>query len=179
MTRFLLAAGLAAAFVSSVPAQVPIVQVYLDGELETIHRECPPTATLDTLYVVASGFITPIIDIEYRIDTFGNFGILQDFFPTGFTNEGFSGDGIRVSFGSSKDASGKLLVQRIWGAWFCASCGGSAAYIIVQPHPISGKVQGTGWPDLTKIEATGGFNNLCVVLPVESSTWGRIKALYR
>ncbi len=77
------------------------------------------------------------------------------------------------------DASGKLVVQRIWGAWFCANCGGSTAYITVQPHPDSGKIQATSWPDLMKIEARGGFNNLCGVLPVKSSTWGRIKALYR
>jgi len=155
------------------------VQVYLDDELETIHRQCPPAGTLDTLYVVASNFSPPIIDVEYRIETYGNFGILLDLLPAGFTSDGFSGDGIRVSFGAPMDASGKFVVQRIWGAWFCANCGGSPAYLIVQPQPDSGKIQATSWPSLMKVEATGGFNDFCGVLPVKTSTWGQIKALYR
>jgi len=51
--------------------------------------------------------------------------------------------------------------------------------VTVEPHPNSAKIQATSWPDLLKIEAAGGYNNMCGVLSVEPSTWGRIKALYR
>lgn len=171
---------LVALFASFAAAQVPIVQVYLDSELLTIHRDCPPFGTPDTLYVAASNFIQPILDIEYRVETYGNFALLGDFFPNGSSGLGTSGTGIRVAFGGPIDASGTVLVQSIVGGWFCNDdCGGGPLFITVQPHPESGKIQGTAWPDLTKIEATGGVNFLCGTVPVEPSTWGRIKALYR
>lgn len=171
---------LVALLASVAAAQVPIVQVYLDSELLTIHRDCPPFGTPDTLYVAASNFFESIVDIEYRIEAYGNFALLVDMLPSGFSAEGHSGSGIRVAFGGPIDASGTVLVQSVVGGWFCNDdCGGGPLFITVQPHPESGKIQGTAWPDLTKIEATGGVNFLCGTTPVEATTWGRIKALYR
>ena len=165
---------------SAVSAQVPIVQVYLDAELQTIHRKCPPFGTEDTLYVAASNFPWPIADIEYRVETYGNFAILEDLLPVGYSSDGYSATGIRVSFNGPVDASGTIVVQRILGGWFCNDCGGPTfPYIAVKPHPDSGKIQATRWPNLVKIEGTGGFNALCGDIAVESSTWGSIKALYR
>lgn len=109
----------------------------------------------------------------------GNLLIVQDLLPNGYTGDGYSWDGIRVSFGGPVDASAKLLVERIVVIWTCESCSGGVVFFTVEPHPDTGKIQATGWPDLMKIEATGGSNDLCGVLPVEPSTWGRIKALYR
>ena len=170
---------LVALLASLAAAQVPIVQVYLDSELLTIHRDCPGHGIPDTLYVAVSNFTQPILDIEYRVETYGNFALLGDFFPNGFSGLGTSGTGIRVAFGGPIDASGTVLVQSVVGGWFCSCSEINFPYFVVQPHPESGKVQATAWPDLTKIEATGGVNFLCGTVPVESSTWGRIKALYR
>lgn len=162
-------------------AQAPTVQVYLDSQFHVVHRTCPPSGTVDTLYVVASGFSSPITDIEYSINLFGNFAFIQDLIPTGFSGIGYSGTGMRVSFGGPTNASGNLLVQSIWGFWNCQPCGGGAfiPFIVVEPHNESGKIQATQWPDLAKVEADGGVNSLCGVLPTEPTTWGRIKALYR
>lgn len=179
MKRLIVFVFLAGVFASSVPAQVPIVQVYLDSELLMIHSVCGTYNTIDTLYVVASNFTPPIVDIEYRIDTHGNFLIVQDLLPNGYISDGYSWSGIRLSFGGPVDASAKVVVERIVGVWTCESCSGGVVYFQVEPHPDTGKIQATGWPDLMKIEATGGPNDLCGALPVEPSTWGRIKALYR
>jgi len=162
-------------------AQTPTVQVYLDSQFHVVHRTCPPGGTVDTLYVVASGFSSPITDIEYSINTWGNFGIVQDLVRPGFSGTGFSGIGIHVDFGGPANASGNLLVQRILGFWDCKPCGGGGwvTFIVVEPHNESGKIQATKWPDLTKVEALGGVNSLCGVLPTQPTTWGRIKALYR
>ena len=162
-------------------AQAPTVQVYLDSQFQVVHRTCPPDGTLDTLYVVASGFTSPITDIEYSVNLFGNFIFVQDLVATGFSGTGYSGVGIRVDFGGPTNAHGNLLVQRIHGFWTCQPCGGGGfwPFIVVEPHNESGKIQATRWPDLTKVEAAGGVNSLCGVLPTEPTTWGRIKALYR
>jgi len=62
--------------------------------------------------------VTESVNVEYRIDTHGNFLILEDILPLGFASEGSSASGIRVSFGAPVDASGKLVVQRICGFGF-------------------------------------------------------------
>jgi hypothetical protein len=161
-------------------SQSPVVQVYLDSQFQVLYRPCPPVTTIDTLYVVASGFTSPITDIEYSVNLYGNFVFFQDLIPAGFSGTGYSGVGMRVDFGGPINVVGKVLVQRIFGAWSCQPCGGGfIPFIVVEPHNVSGKIQATRWPDLAKIEADGGINPLCGVLPVASSTWGSIKALYR
>jgi len=165
---------------SSARSQTPVVHVYLDPQFQVLHRTCPPSGTIDTLYVVASGFTSPITDIEYSVNLYGNFAFVQDLIPPGFSGTGYSGVGMRVDFGGPTNVVGKVLVQRIFGYWSCQPCGGGfIPFIVVEPHNESGKIQATRWPDLAKIEADGGINPLCGVLPVASSTWGRIKALYR
>jgi hypothetical protein len=152
----------------------------LDSNLLAVEQStCPPFGTIDTLYVAASNFTPPIVDVEYRIETYGHFGLLLDLVPVGYSIEGYSGTGIRVSFGGPLDASGKILVESVVGGWFCDCSEPIFPYITVQPHPDSGKIQATAWPDLIKVDAMGGFCVLCGTLPVESSTWGQIKALYR
>ena len=162
-------------------AQAPTVQVYLNENLTQIHRHgnCPPFATIDTVYVVASGFSSPITDIEYRIDAYANFEFAVEQFPSGFSGLGLTAEGVKVSFGAAIDASDKVVVETIIGLWYCECGAPGFPYIEVLPHPASGKIQATRYPDTAKIEAVGGYNSLCGVLPTEQSTWGRVKALYR
>jgi hypothetical protein len=172
------------AFVSSLlafsaRAQVPIIQVYLDDEFQITDAVCPGFGLVDTLYVVASNFSVPIVDVEYQILGFGSFSPLFDILPSGFTATGFSGAGINVSFGGPADATGLFLVERIGGGWFCADCTGPILTLSVVPHPDSGKIQATAWPTLSKIEAAGGINILCTSIPVRETTWGKVKALFR
>ena len=180
MKTLALSTFLVLSLVTSATAQVPIVQVYLDSELVTIDRHCVAFGEIDTIYVAVSNFMQPIVDVEYRIETRGSFFLIQDLVPDGYTIDGYSGTGIRVSFGGAVAAFGKVLVEGVVGGWFCESdCSGGPGIITVEPHPESGRVQATAWPDLVKIEATGGVNFLCGALPVEPTTWGSIKALYR
>ena len=162
-------------------AQVPIVQVYLDKNLTQTDRHdgCPPPATIDTVYVVASGFSSPITDIEYRIDAYANFEFAVELFPSGFSGLGLTAEGVKVSFGAAIDASDKVVIETIIGLWFCGCGTPSFPYIEVLPHPASGKIQATRHSDMAKIEAAGGYNALCGLLPVEPSTWGKLKAMYR
>lgn len=181
MKRLLLLSALVCFFSVVSQAQVPIVQVYLDENLTVTnpHSGCPPFGTVDTLYVVASGFATLISDIEYSIDAHANFDFALEQFPPGFTGVGLTAEGVAISFGGPINASAKVIVETIVGLWYC-DCGSlKFPYITVGPHSGSGKIQASRWPDMMKIEATGGYNSLCPVLPTEPSSWGRIKALYR
>ena len=75
MKRVLVISGLmllmlSAAFAPVCLAQIPSVALYFDRALTQLHTDCPdapPGSVLDTLYVAAFGFSTPIEGIEYRI----------------------------------------------------------------------------------------------------------------
>jgi hypothetical protein len=167
---------------SSLLAQTPTVQIYFDEALQVKHRRCPdaqPGTILDTLYIVAHNFNAQIIDIEYLFHTYGNMAYAGDLLPAGYTAIGFSVDGIVVSFPAPVYAGSTLLIQGVMFWWTCRGCPYPDYLIWIEPHPMSGKVQATRWPDLGKIEGMGRYSWLCPVVPVEQKTWGGIKALYR
>jgi len=160
-------------------AQTPTVQMFFDEQLQVSMMECPGFV-FDTLYVVASGFDTQIVDVEYVISLNGHLDWYADLLPPTYTAVGISVTGIVVSFPEPVDANGPFLIQRIIAQWICVGCPQPGIpFIAVEPHPTSGKVQATRWPDMTKVEAEGIVNLLCPVLPVEKTTWGQVKALYR
>ena len=160
-------------------AQTPAVQMFFDEQFQVPAMECTG-AVLDTLYVVANGFDAQIVDIEYLIYLNVYLLWIADLIEPTYTATGTSVAGIVVSFPAPVDATGPFLIQRILFEWLCDGCPHDGIpYIQVRPHPISGKVQATRWPDLVKIEAAGMTNVLCGVIPVEETTWGQVKALYR
>jgi len=172
-------------------AQVPNVALYTDKALQEREivgcPEEPPGVIFDTLYVVASGFTMAMASIEYRIDLSPQLGFVGDIVPAGVA-EGFSIDGIRISFATPADATGQLLVQKIEFIYGCEGCKNWKTGITIMdvplrvlPHPGSGKIQAVRWPDIVAIEATGSPAILCprAGAPVEGSTWGAIKSLYQ
>ena len=160
------------------PAQTPTIRVYFDEDWLVRSRHCPDETegtVLDTLYVVATDFGN-ILDLEYSIE--GPLLFLADLLPEGYSASGVSFGGIIVTFPGPVPFTSERLVHRVWFAWGCTGC--QPWSIFVQPHPASGKIQGTRWPDLVKVEGVGSSNLLCyLTVPTESETWGGVKALYR
>jgi hypothetical protein len=171
-------------------AQVPRVAIYADEALQDRYingcPEEPPGSVADTLYVVAEGFDMAMTSIEYRIDLGPHLFFLGDIVPDGVVEGDYSGDGIRITFPTPADATGRLLVHMIvfcYNCWRCDDINGITildALITVLPHPESGKIQAIRWPDMTAVEAEGMPLILCqrASIPVEQTTWGMIKALY-
>jgi hypothetical protein len=62
----------------------------------------------------------------------------------------------------------------------CESC--DATYndspVTVDPHPSFGVLGITRWPDIVQVPGVGMTSLICSTLPVEQSTWGKVKALY-
>jgi hypothetical protein len=125
---------------------------------------------------VASGFSSPITNIEYSINAYGNFDFLLEQFPPGFSGVGLTAEGVTVSFGGAIDASSKVVIETIVGAWFCG-CGGQDSRIlrschIRRPensgHPLSRYGESKQWGIVPLRRVTILAINL-----------GRVKALYR
>lgn len=51
--------------------------------------------------------------------------------------------------------------------------------IAIGPYPSSPAIRAIRWPDLLSVEAAGLTSCVCAAPPVEGTTWGRVKALYR
>jgi hypothetical protein len=170
-------------------AQVPTVALYSDVALQERDIEACPLdgpGVVGRLYVVAEDFDMAMASIEYRVDLSQYLLFLADVVPTGVV-EGNSIDGIRITYPTPADATGRLLVETIVFEYWCEGCmdidRGPVlnALSTVLPHPESGKIQAFRSPDLVAVEAEGLTSILCelISIPVDGGTWGMIKALYR
>ncbi len=171
-------------------AQVPSIGIYWDEALQRRSMESCPAAlygtVVDTLYVVADGFDMAMASIEYRVDLSPYLGFLGDNVPVGVA-EGFSIDGIRITFPTPVGTTPQMLIQKIFFRYMCQGCVAAKTGlalldvpITVLPHPQSGKIQAIRWPDMVAVEAVGLISILCphIGTPTERTTWGNIKALF-
>ena len=174
-------------------AQVPSIGIYWDEALQRRSMEsCPwalPGTVVDTLYVVVDGFDMAMASIEYRVDLSPYLEFLGDNVPVGVA-EGFSIDGIRITFPTPVGTTPQLLIQKIFFFYMCEGCVPARTGrpgrtlldepITVLPHPQSGKIQAIRWPDMTAVEAEGLISILCphIGTPTERTTWGNIKGLF-
>lgn len=145
---------------------------------------CPvaPIGTVvDTLYVVAEQFNMWMNAIEYKIDYPAQIQPLGDIILHGGLSIGDSQSGIAVAYPIPANAFDKLTVQKVVFLWMCDRCGielTNKVFYRVSGYPSSGKIRAVRWPDLAISEADGGWSSVCAMVPVENSTWGKIKALY-
>ena len=171
-------------------AQVPSIGIYWDEALQRRSMEsCPwalPGTVVDTLYVVVDGFDMAMASIEYRVDLSPYLVFLMDIVPVGVA-EGFSIDGIRITFPTPVGTTPQLLIQKIHFLYMCQGCVAAGTGFVfidepitVLPHPQSGKIQAIRWPDMVAVEAEGLISILCphIGTPTERTTWGNIKALF-
>jgi hypothetical protein len=117
--------------------------------------------------------------IEYRVDYPPELVFVQDSIDASYQVAGESWSGIVISFPSPLDAHEAVLLERVIFEWACIACETTDIRAVVVPHPASGKIRAISWPDSEEVEAVGMTAIVCPLLPVENSTWGHVKALYR
>ncbi len=160
----------------SVHAQVPTVSVYFDAALQNQSTVCPGPG-VDTWYVVAENFPNPVEAMEYQIAYPAAVTFLQDNVAAGGIAVGSSPSGIGIIWPVPQGFSSKGLVQTVIVLWNCIDCSTLDIPVVVLPAPCSGVVRGVS-PDLSITLAVGMTSLICPTVPVEPSTWSRIKALY-
>ncbi len=169
--------GLALVLIASlsVQAQVPTVAVYFDAGLQNQTTVCG--SGIDTWYVVAENFPDPVEAMEYQITYPSAVLFIQDNAVAGGLLLGTSPNGIAITWPTPQAFSSKGLVQTVSVLWNCNDCSTTDIPVVVLPAPCSGLVRGIG-SDLSVMLADGLTSLICPTVPVEQSTWGRIKALY-
>ncbi len=158
-------------------AQTPFVQVYFDPGHSVTTADCPGTQ-LDTLYVVAHNFNAWLTAIEFSINYPAEMNWLADM-PNTEVKIGSSPAGIAMAFPTPLNGFNPVEVMQVMVMWLCSSCGANTNIpLVVAPHPQTGFVRATRYPDNGIITAVGMTSLLCATVPVEQTTWGQIKALY-
>lgn len=176
-------------FASVSSAQTPHVVVYFDNTMTQQQACCPadpPGTVLQELYVVANNFNNWISGIEYMISYPPSLMFLGDFVDDGPGGNqlkiGQSTTGIGVTWIIPANAYNPVLCQTANVLWMC-TVGDPVVndYIVVLPYPSSGKVRAIRYGDEAELLGVGMISVVCpdeIVIPVEETTWGGIKALY-
>ena len=165
---------LAGAAVAS--AQVPNVEFHFKhvGEAEIV---CGGMDVLDTAFVVANNFAMWMSAIEYQVVYPPEMLFLGD--NTGGLNIGNSMMGIATSWPFPINAFGSAIVNTVTFVWKCDGCPRTDIPVPVVPHPITGFVRAVRWPDNALISGIGMTSLICPTIPIEETSWGKIKEIYK
>ncbi len=162
-------------------AQIPNVMLFFDQYHSQGSKDCPPGTPgtiADSAYVVALNFNMWLTGIEYSVQ-----------YPTEMTWIGdVTGDaliigdtpsGIAQVWGLPQNAFEPLQVAKILFLWNCNGCASHDVGVVVAPHPYTGYLRATRYPDAAFFDAVGMTSLICATTPADESTWGKIKALYQ
>jgi len=157
----------------------PSLQVYFDeGFSQPNINECRGMNQLDTLYVVARNFNVDIISIEFRIEYPPEFTWIQDLGIPANTL-GNTSTGLRMEWDIPQSGTEPLLILKLLVLWNCDDCFILGHQLFVQANPLSGRLGAERYPDRVFIDAIPLESLVCGILPIDQTTWGRVKAIYQ
>ena len=171
---------------SRASAQVPFFQV--EGYPQ--YFPCGEPGTLLELTVVLHNVDFTVSAVDFSISYPSGMIWLADLPPDGYVNNevitiGQSPTGIAVAWHSCcmQNASAGLVVLRVLILW-SAECNERCQYRVVGGYAPLGKTQPSviRYPDFSEHQAVGMtsfFNRTRCSVPVEPTTWGKVKSLYR
>ena len=172
----------------SAAAQIPYVHVYSDPAFDDNFIGCPPSnAQLGTpllLYVVLHNWTEPFSAVDFSIIFPNELVYVADIAvdPVGSVMIGTSPSGIAIAWGGCclPDAStGTTLLLTIL-VLTAPGCNCHDAIRVSGYGPLS-KSNPTlvRYPDFSEVQLYGMSSGMCGTTPVEPTTWGKVKSLYR
>ncbi len=141
----------------------PILELYFDRALTQQHANCPEApagSVLDTLYLVASGFDTPLEGIEYKIEFPPEIIWLGELESNDGLWMGTPDQGRTMAFFTPQDASGRVVIQEFVILWLCEGCATTNITIEFAPHPMTGSLRAVT-SDLVFEEVIGFPSYVC------------------
>lgn len=162
-------------------AETPSVRIYFDEAFTVVHKDCPdepPGTVLDSLYVVAEDFNLWFNAIEYMI-LYPPEILFESDVNEGL-NIGTSATGIATAWPKPFWEHKPNMVNKVIFTWNCQGSQEEGIPIQVVPHPQTGFIRAVEWWEHYFVYGVGmtGWIRASEV-PVEDTSWGRIKALYK
>jgi hypothetical protein len=173
------ALGLIAFSAQMVGAQeVPYIMLYFD-DLYTVGSEDCPGAQPDSAYIVVKNLNMYLQAIEYQVLYPAEMVWIGDDVGTALAI-GNTSIGIAESWPLPQNAYVPYSVAKVTFMWNCTGgCPVKNIPIVIVPHPDTFKLRAIRWPDLGEVPVIGMTSLVCATIPVEESSWGQIKALYK
>jgi hypothetical protein len=173
------ALGLIALGAQTVAAQqLPHLMLYFDDLYTVGSKDCPGVA-LDSCYIVAKNFDMWLQAIEFQVLYPPEMAWIADDAGTALVI-GDTPSGIAASWPLPQNAFVPYAVAKVTFMWNCvAGCPQTDVPIRIISHPGSTKLRAIRWPDLGEIFPIGMTSLICAIIPVEETSWGKIKALYK
>jgi hypothetical protein len=162
---------------TGVQAQTPHVGVFFDTGFTRMDKDCPVGGGLDSAFVVAMNFNAFLTGIEYAINYPLSMTWLSDY-GTPPVTIGSTPTGISEGFALPQNGFFPVVVAKVLFLWNCNGCVVTDDPVIVSPHPLTGFVRATDFPNYDFINAVGMTSLVCATVPTEETSWGRIKSLY-
>lgn len=165
-------------------AQTPFVAVYFDHAyqeeaLMAAPNPCPGYGVVDTLYVAATNFNAWLSGLEFQIDYPAHIIWVTDLDIAG-TSLGTTPAGISIGWPTPQNGFLSIDVCKVMIQWNCDCCDEADIPIVVNGHPLfAPHPRATDFPGYQFIDGVGLTSLICAVIPVEDTTWGKVKSLYQ
>lgn len=172
---------LALAITVPASAQVPNLGVFFDTDYTVMAKDCPgaPAGTvLDSCFVVANNVNAWVSAIEFGVT-----------YPAGMAWLGESADsplvlgsspsGVAISYQIPANCFASYRVLTVNFVWMCSSCVGGREDIVIGPHPTTTHIRAVEWQTNNLIDLVGQTSLVCADVPVEETSWGKLKSLYK
>ena len=141
------------------------------------YKDCPGPM-LEELYIVVVGLDMYFAGVELAISYPPEILFLADI-DTPPVTIGSSLTGISMAWPLPRNGFETALLFKVAILWSCSDC--SVTNSVVKPvrHPIFHAISATRWPGLELVELFNRRSYVCPAgVPIERSTWGRIKSIY-
>ena len=169
------------AMTSAAFAQTPYFQLYFDEGLQEASADCPGPGVLDTLYIAAHNFDMWISAAEFQVDYpvqltwLGEVAIGSDLVI------GQSFAGVAISYPLPRPCFPSTILMRVTVMWSCDDCVGipaPGAEVVINEWPGEASPQAVNWQTEVAVDGVGMTSLVCAQVPVEETSWGKIKSLY-
>ena len=164
-------------------AQVPTIGIYFDKDLTRTSLNCMGTGYLDTLYVGGKNFDTWVSTVEFRVNFGGTTMIpISEHMVNGALSLGTGfGAGITITWPAPRNGFEPFIVEKILVMWQCDDCGAGKwdDAVSVLPHAGTGGITAIEWQTFKMLNATGTPSIACGLVPIQETSWSRVKSLYQ
>ncbi|MFQ5510371.1 MAG: hypothetical protein ACE5EO_00850 [Candidatus Krumholzibacteriia bacterium] len=160
-------------------AQQPYIGVFFNRVGTPEQKNCPGVGLVDSLFFIAYNFNTNVVGIEFKVNYPASMSWVADL-ETQPVTIGTTPTGMSMGWALPQNGFSPIFVSKALIQWNCGNCAVPDDPIQVVQHPFSGAPtpQFTQWPTITLHPAIGLTALVCRTVPVEDTTWGRVKSLY-